>query len=141
MVANNTRQISYTVKVISTDMAGSRAPDLVYKELVPASLVCASPPEYETKAVLASLSTKHHEDIMKTRKWKCWNCDRPAVSMLHNPMSYLNRVNNPEIVDISLGVCENRGRCDMKGREFFKAEMEIAQRMSAPPTKRGGRVV
>ncbi|KAF9052052.1 hypothetical protein BJ165DRAFT_929981 [Panaeolus papilionaceus] len=132
MAANSTRQISYIVKVISTDMAGGRHPDFVYQELIPANVVCPSPPEYQSKVILSALPMKHQDAIMQTRSWKCWNCEKPAVSMLHNPMSYLHKVDNPEVVDIAMGICADRGRCDVEGRQYLMEEMELAQRMFSP---------
>ncbi|PPQ86595.1 hypothetical protein CVT24_007894 [Panaeolus cyanescens] len=125
---NNTRPIRYIVKVLSTDMAGNRAGDFEFTEPIPAYLVCPSPPEAQTKATLAALSMKYHDEIMRKRIWKCWNCEKNAVSMVHNPMCYLHQLNDPSVVDLSLGICEDRGRCEVEGRRFFKEKMEAMQR-------------
>ncbi|KAF6758920.1 hypothetical protein DFP72DRAFT_1064424 [Ephemerocybe angulata] len=123
---NDMKPIEYEVLVIK-GANGMQHPPLVYKEEAYQELCVPSPSAIQSKAFLVYLVQKHHDEIMGMQRWVCWQCPKGAVSISHNPMSYLN-VPEPRVVDFALPVCENGGKCDREARAFFQHEMEMAQR-------------
>ncbi|KAF5339367.1 hypothetical protein D9611_009766 [Ephemerocybe angulata] len=124
---NDMKPIEYEVLVIK-GANGMQHPPLVYKEEAYQELCVPSPSAIQSKAFLVYLVQKHHDEIMGMQRWVCWQCPKGAVSISHNPMSYLN-VPEPRVVDFALPVCENGGKCDREARAFFQHEMEMAQRV------------
>lgn len=125
-----TKEFTYQVKVVGpgdSEEGGLQHPPMEFTEQAPLELCVRNPPEIQGKAFLAKLTAKHHASIMRMKQWVCWNCPKVAVSLLHNPMSWLN-LDPPFVIDFSLPICENRGTCDREGREFIQEEMESIQR-------------
>lgn len=120
-----TQPFEYTVRIMGNGGTLQGAP-LSFMEEASIALFSPNPPPNPTRDLLATLATRHHDEIMGMQDWRCWNCSRHAVSMLHNPMSYLYKP-DPEVVDLALPICRNRGACDAEGRQMFAQEIARMQ--------------
>ena len=121
-----TQPFEYTVRVMGGGGTIQGSP-LSFTEEARVALFSPNPPPNPTRHLLATLATRHHNEIMGMQDWRCWKCSRHAVSMLHNPMSYLYKSESPEVIDLALPVCRNGGRCDTEGRRMFAQEMARMQ--------------
>ena len=121
-----TQPFEYTVRVMGSG-GTLQGPHLSFTEEARVALLSPNPPPNPTRDLLATVATRHHDEIMAMQDWRCWKCSKHAVSMLHNPMSYLYKPGAPEVVDLALPICRNRGRCDAEGRQMFAQEMARMQ--------------
>lgn len=112
----------YIVRVLSAN--GLQDSPLVFCGNAFQELCVAKPPQIESKAFLANLVKEHHDEIMGMRHWGCWKCPKQAVSILHNPMSWLH-LTERKVIDFALPICQNRGKCDAEGRKFVQNEMAL----------------
>ncbi|KAF8956239.1 hypothetical protein BDZ97DRAFT_1708414 [Flammula alnicola] len=114
--SGNTRQLRYEVKIFNVN------PPIVRYDMVPISLCSPRPPEIPTKVFLAQLVKKYHDEIMSLQTWKCWICNKSAVSLVHTPASYLHQA-EPKVVDFAQPVCVNGGQCEKEARQLMEEEM------------------
>lgn len=121
-----TQPFEYTVHVMGNGGILQGAP-VSFTEEARVALFSPNPPPNLMRDLLATLATRHHDEIMGMQDWRCWKCSRHGVSMLHNPMSYLYKPDSPEVVDLALPICRNRGACDAEGRQMFAQEMARMQ--------------
>jgi hypothetical protein len=62
----------------------------------------------------------HHNEVLQARAWSCIECNQPATTIIHNPMSYLHLL-KPQIIDFAIPCCANK-ICDASIQAHF-AEM------------------
>lgn len=120
--ANPMQPFEYTVRVLGAN--GLQDSPLVFHGNAFQELCVTQPPQIESRAFLENLVKEHHDEIMGMRHWGCWKCPKQAVSILHNPMSWLHLA-EPKVIDFALPICQNRGRCDSEGRKFVQDEMTM----------------
>lgn len=103
-------------------------PPIVFDEQAPVVICGPNPPEIPTSMFLAALAKKHDLQIMRSRDWMCWNCEKKAASMVHTPCSYLHLA-DPCVVDFVQPVCKNRGQCEKEARDFIAQQMSDISRV------------
>lgn len=89
---------------------------LNYKHDVLVEMLSTSAPRTLMTDTLQAMIFAHHKDILSSRTWTCGNCSKPAVDLVHTPMSYLHMPEEPLVLDMVYPICENGSECDRAAR-------------------------
>lgn len=110
--------IKYIVKV--QGQAASDAGDSVffYDEFAPVEICDATHLTPQVAQFANDLVYKYYQEIMDKKEWKCWNCGKDAVAMLHTPSGRLQDKKQPSVFDWAQPICETGGECETKGTDF-----------------------
>lgn len=128
--ANDTRSIEYIITC--SDATGQEEKFIFQQHTVPSSLcqqqldLSSDQVKTEISVLMQDLVRKHHREVLQARAWSCVECNRPATTIVHNPMSYLH-LPKPQIFNFAIPCCANK-TCDSSIQAHFgemMAEMGV----------------
>jgi hypothetical protein len=120
---NNNRSIEYAITC--SDSTGQEEKFIFYQHTAPSSLCRQLDPssnqiKMQISTLMVDLIKTHHNEVLHARAWSCVECNQPATTIIHNPMSYLH-LSKPQIFDLAIPCCANK-ICDASIQAHF-AEM------------------
>ena len=120
------RSIEYLVKC--SDAMGIEEKFLFHQHTIPSSLcrqITQSTAQEKTQvsALMLDLIKTHHNEVFQSRPWSCVECNRPAITLIHNAMSYLH-LDKSQIIDFATPCCANK-LCDTQIRANFTQLMAL----------------
>jgi hypothetical protein len=123
---NNTRSIEYAITC--SDATGQEEKFVFHHHTAPSSLcrqldLSSNQVKMQVSVLMRDLIKEHHDEVFQARAWSCVECNRPATTIIHNPMSYLH-LSKPQIIDFTTPCCANK-ICDTNIQTHF-AEMMSA---------------
>jgi len=120
---NNNRSIEYAITC--SDSTGREEKFIFHQHTAPSSLCRQLDPssnqiKMQISTLMVDLIKTHHNEVLNARAWSCVECNQPATTIIHNPMSYLHLL-KPQIIDFAIPCCANK-ICDASIQAHF-AEM------------------
>jgi hypothetical protein len=79
---------------------------------------------------MTQLTKEHQAEVAEAHSWRCVECNLPAKFLVHQPCSYMDRKDDPLIVDLATPVCSTNPKC-IQVVEVEKQKMGI-QMMNGP---------
>jgi len=127
---NNNRSIEYTIAC--SDANGQEEKFVFHQHTAPSSLcqqldLSSHQTTRQVSVLMQALVKAHHHEVLQTRTWSCVECNRPATTIVHNPMSYLH-LSKPQVYDFAIPCCDDK-TCDSNIQAHFG---EIMSEMGVP---------
>lgn len=120
---NNNQSIEYAITC--SDSTGQEEKFIYHQHTAPSSLcrqvdLSSNQMKMQISILMLDLIKTHHNEVLQARDWSCVECNQPATTIIHNPMSYLH-LSKPQIFDMAIPCCANK-ICDSNIKAHF-AEM------------------
>jgi hypothetical protein len=127
---NNNCSIEYAITC--SDATGQEEKFIFHQHTAPSSLcrqldLSSHQAKTEISSLMKDLVKTHHREVLQARSWFCVECNRPATTIVHNPMSYLH-LSKPQIVDFAIPCCADK-KCDTNIQTHFG---EMMSEMGVP---------
>ena len=117
---NNNRSIEYTITC--SDARGQEEKFIFNQHTAPSSVcrqldLSSNQAKIQVTTLMRDLVKTHTREVLQARSWSCVECNRPATTIIHNPMSYLH-LPKPQIIDFAAPCCANK-TCDASIQAHF----------------------
>jgi hypothetical protein len=127
---DDNRPIEYAITC--SDATGQEEKFVFHQHTAPSSLcqqldLSTHQAARQVSVLMQALVKAHHREVLQARAWSCVECNRPATTIVHNPMSYLH-LSKPQVYDFAIPCCANK-TCDSNIQAHFN---EIMSEMGVP---------
>ncbi|CAF1258267.1 unnamed protein product [Adineta steineri] len=128
---NNNRPIEYTITC--SDATGQQEKFVFHQHTAPVSICQQFNPsslnqtKIQVVSLMSGLVKAHTKEVLQARTWYCVECNQPATTIIHNPMSYLH-LSKPQVIDLASPCCASK-ICDKSIQAHFA---EIMSEVGVP---------